>query len=272
MSAGLSRLTRWRLLIPDAPVVRAVAVTKSLAAAAAIASLAHSTAVAQDGARGQGPSDDSGLPPTVVRVLVEGIDGRIGIGSGVPISRQTVATNCHVTRGARAMAVLVGEGVDAGRFPVASQAGDPGRDVCVLRTRKPLPVRPAAVGEAPRVGDRVLALAFPGGSDLRAHPGEVKARYALHDGDVLLTETAFDQGSSGGGLFNAAHELVGILTFHGGSGSRQFYSVPASWVSSVLADRPFLPVDAQGDGRAFWEEELENQPAFLRANAARAVR
>ncbi len=213
------------------------------------------------------------VPPSVVRVMVEGADGRIGIGSGVPITRQTVVTNCHVTRGAKSMDVVVGEGVDAGRFPVAQQAADPARDLCVLRTKGYLPVKAASIGPAPKVGDPVLALGFSGGSDVRAHPGKIDAAYPLDGGEVLMTGTAFSHGSSGGGLFNTANELVGILTFHGSEGSGQFYSVPATWIAAVLADRPFQRISAHaGDGRAFWEEELDKQPAFLRSNAMQAAR
>ena len=193
--------------------------------------------------------------PRIVRIVARGIDGRTGLGSGVPIAPDRVVTNCHVTRRASSIAIMVGAGFDAPSNAVVAQASDAEHDLCVLRTETPLPLAPVPIGSAPRVGDRVVGLGFSGGITLRVHPGEVMGLFAFHGAEVLQTSTAFNLGASGGGLFNSANELVGIMTFRGRARIGQFYSLPVAWVARVLAERPFVPVVPQIADRAFWERD-----------------
>jgi S1-C subfamily serine protease len=209
--------------------------------------------------------------PRIVRIVARGIDGRTGLGSGVPIAPDRVVTNCHVTRRASSIAIMVGAGFDAPSNAVVAQASDAEHDLCVLRTETPLPLAPVPIGSAPRVGDRVVGLGFSGGITLRVHPGEVMGLFAFHGAEVLQTSTAFNLGASGGGLFNSANELVGIMTFRGRARIGQFYSLPVAWVARVLAERPFVPVVPQIADRAFWERDPADQPMFLRANALEAM-
>lgn len=212
------------------------------------------------------------LAPRVVKIHAREPGGRIALGSGVPIGRDLVVTNCHVTRRAKSIQVAIGAAFGVTAYEVIGQASDPEHDLCLLRTEVGMPVEPFAMGASPRVGDPVWGMGYSGGFGVRMHPGEVTALYPYEGGKVLQSSTSFNLGASGGGLFNAAHDLVGIMTFRDRAGAAQYYSMPVAWVVQVLANRPFEPVaPLDTTATAFWERAVEDQPLFLRANALEAT-
>lgn len=200
----------------------------------------------------------------VVRVIASEGGGRTGFGSGVPIGRNLVVTNCHVTRHAHAVQV-VARGVEGGvAVGVEAQAIDVEHDLCLLRTDAPLPLRPFATGAPPRLGDWVVGIGFTGGIRLGIQTGTVTALYPWDGASVVRSSTAFNSGASGGGLFNQAEELVGILTFRGRAGAAPFFSLPVAWISELLGRSTFVAVAPQGPAPSFWEKDGGEQPPFLR--------
>lgn len=270
--------------IPGSATVRRVRVRPGVTALAVAGLLAVAGAQAQTQAASPPSASESPnaanfaayvhLSPRVVKIHAREPGGRIALGSGVPIARDLVVTNCHVTRRAESIQVAIGATFGVTGYEVVAQASDPEHDLCVLRTEVGMPIEPIPMGAAPRVGDPVWGLGFSGGFGVRMHPGEVTALYPHDGGKVLQTSTSFNLGASGGGLFNAAHELVGILTFRDRAGAAQFYSMPVAWVAQVLSYRPFVPVAPLGPApvTAFWERAVDDQPPFLRANALEATR
>jgi hypothetical protein len=210
------------------------------------------------------------VAPRIVRIRAIAADGRVSWGSGVPVALDKVATNCHVTRHAHSIEVVIGTRYRGTSIGVAAQASDMELDLCILRTSKALPFRPIPLGPLPRPGHGVVGLGFSGGLAVRIHPGTVVDLHPYSGDDVIQTSTAFESGASGGGLFNASHELIGIMTFRDRLG-KQFFSLPASFICRVLREQPFIPVRPQSATVAFWERDLEAQPAFLRAEVLRAM-
>ena len=156
----------------------------------------------------------------VLKLDVQRTDGRKEVGSAVLIGREQLLTNCHVVRNARRIEASQGDSV----WPASVDIGDSFRDLCLLRLPGH-PGAPAALADpdAIRVGQRVQAVGYSGGR-YSVSPGRIKALFSCAcggeaDDRVIQTSAGFDPGASGGGLFNADGELVGILTFKSHEGA-----------------------------------------------------
>lgn len=135
------------------------------------------------------------------------------LGSAVAIGERELLTNCHVVENA-ATVMLEREGV---RFPATVSSANVNADRCVLRlsaNAEPLPkwvrVRPYA---DVKVGERVFSIGAPRGLELTLADGIISSK-RMKDGERLVqTSAPISRGSSGGGLFDAQGNLVGITTF-----------------------------------------------------------
>ena len=146
------------------------------------------------------------------------------MGSAVAISESELLTNCHVvddvtevklTRAKTEMpAEVVSRNVDADR--------------CVLRTGAKLPswvaVRP---WDDIRVGEKAITIGTPQGLELSAAEGIVSSKRVFNQSRVIQTSAPISQGSSGGGLFDARGNLLGITTFYFRAGQNLNFAVAA---------------------------------------------
>ena len=204
--------------------------------------------------------------PRIVRVQARDASGRINIGSGVTVAQDLIATNCHVTRRAHSIELLIMTPYGPVPIPIVMQASSPGQDVCLLRTAVKLPMPPVGIGPGPRRGDAVVAIGFTGGINITMHAGEVLALHAYEGYNVIQSSTAFDSGASGGGLFTTDGRLVGLITFRSRIGTPRFFSAPADWIKTVLEKQTFKPIAPNPSGRAFWEHAGAELPEFLQAD------
>ena len=91
------------------------------------------------------------------------------------------------------------------------------------------------------MGDPVYAVGAPQGLELSLSEGIVSQ---LRGGPPPLIQTtvAISRGSSGGGLFNAEGELVGITTFYLKEGQSLNFALPVEWITEVagrkIRERP----------------------------------
>lgn len=100
--------------------------------------------------------------------------------------------------------------------------------------------------------------------------GSVEGLYAHHAGKVIRTSASFDFGSSGGGLFDEAGNLVGLLGLKARSGKNLRFALP---VESVQADAlAFRVVDADSKGDALWARPKQSQPELLGVAVQEAAR
>ena len=117
------------------------------------------------------------------------------------------------------------------------KAGDPDKDLCLL-TAPGLTAKPARLGKAARlkVGEPVYAVGAPQGLELSLSEGIVSQ---LRGGPPPLIQTtvAISQGSSGGGLFNAEAELVGITTFYLKDAQSLNFALPVEWIGEVAGKK-----------------------------------
>jgi len=162
----------------------------------------------------------------------------VGLGSGVRLPSGDVVTNYHVVK--TGVRYTVGQGKQA--TPATVKAGDPDKDLCLL-TAPDLMAKPARLGRAARlkVGEPVYAVGAPQGLELSLSEGIVSQ---LRGGPPPLIQTtvAISGGSSGGGLFNAEGELVGITTFYLKEGQSLNFALPVEWIAEIargkIRDRP----------------------------------
>jgi serine protease Do len=198
---------------------------------------------------------------SVVRVRAVGADGTTKFGSGVVIGPGQVATTCHVTRGAATIEIDNG----AKRSFADAQFGSQYHDLCLLSTQSvDAPAARMRRSADMNPGEIVTAIGFQGGEHAVENRGSVAALYAYDDGQVIRTSAQFDFGSSGGGLFDQAGNLVGILAFKARAGSNLRFALPTEWLSpaSKVAGA-FVSVVPTSKGAAFWEGSPNDRPAFL---------
>ena len=132
-------------------------------------------------------------------------------GSAVAIGPRHALTNCHVVRRGSGITLIRGET----RLRAALIHADPTGDRCVVQTERPglQPIRGLRSSRELQVGERAYAIGAPHGLALTLTEGIVSA-VRSQGGVALVQSTApVSFGSSGGGLFDARGNLIGITTF-----------------------------------------------------------
>jgi serine protease Do len=165
-----------------------------------------------------------------------------GQGSGFFISADGyVVTNNHVVDKSNEIEVTT---VDGKTYPAKLIGTDPRTDIALLKVegKNDFPwVK--FTGNAPRVGDWVLAVGNPFGLGGTVTAGIVSARGRdiganVYD-DFLQIDAAVNRGNSGGPTFNLAGEVIGVNTAivspSGGNVGIAF-AIPAENVSRVVAE------------------------------------
>ena len=183
--------------------------------------------------------------PTIVSISAYK-DGIIGYswGSGVIISQDgLILTNCHVIEECDKVIVTLPDGMEYDALLVGA---DSISDVAVLKINaQGLPV--AVLGESSllRVGDRVAAIGNPLGETFRntLTDGIISAiergmTYRGRSMTLLQTNTAINEGNSGGALFNLQGQVIGITNMKMMSGYSSIegigFAIPSSTVCSVV--------------------------------------
>jgi serine protease Do len=168
---------------------------------------------------------------------------RQGVGSGFIIDPNGyIATNNHVVTDASALTVTLASGEELEATVVGT---DPRTDLALIKVEsdEPLPALRFGDSDATRVGDWVLAIGNPFGLGGTATAGIVSARgrdigAGLYD-DFLQIDAAINSGNSGGPVFNASGEVIGVNTAivspSGGSVGIGF-AIPSAQAENVLMD------------------------------------
>lgn len=162
-----------------------------------------------------------------------------GEGSGFIVSPDgLIMTNAHVVRDATEVIVKL---TDRREFTAKVLGSDPKTDVAVIKIdAKNLPVVPLGRASDLKVGEWVLAIGSPFGFENSVTAGVVsaKGRSLPDDGFVpfIQTDVAVNPGNSGGPLFNARGEVVGINSqIYSQSGGYQglSFAIPIELASQV---------------------------------------
>jgi serine protease Do len=136
-----------------------------------------------------------------------------GQGSGFVVSGDgLILTNAHVVRDAQEVTVKL---ADRRELKAKVLGADPATDIAVLRADvKGLTAVSFGDPKSLQVGDYVLAIGAPFGFEQSATAGIVSAKGRSLPGDSFVpfiqTDVAVNPGNSGGPLFDAAGNVVGI--------------------------------------------------------------
>lgn len=136
-----------------------------------------------------------------------------GQGSGFIVSADgLILTNAHVVRDAKDVTVRL---ADRREYVAKVLGSDSSTDIAVLRIEaKGLPTVRLGDPKSLMVGDYVLAIGAPYGLEQTATSGIVSAKGRSLPGDAFVpfiqTDAAVNPGNSGGPLFDAAGNVVGI--------------------------------------------------------------
>jgi len=165
------------------------------------------------------------------------------LGSGFVIDEDGyIVTNNHVIEGADHITVSFSDGPDLDATLVGT---DPKTDLALLKIEpgKPLPALQFGDSDSARVGDWVLAIGNPFGLGGTATAGIISARGRdIRSGpydDYLQIDAPINSGNSGGPVFNADGEVIGVNTAiyspNGGNVGIGF-AIPSKQVQTIVAE------------------------------------
>ncbi|HYN54826.1 MAG TPA: trypsin-like peptidase domain-containing protein [Methylotenera sp.] len=199
------------------------------------------------------------LSHSIAKVHIEDKNGQHGIGSGVVVAVNHVATNCHVIANARGVAV---NKLGNSYAPIALKA-DWRHDLCILKFDDlPLTPFPYGVSANLQYEQHILALGYSGNSPRPVESfGTVKALIPLDDSNLIRTTAGFRMGASGGALLDYEGNLVGFTTFKSPGRNGYYYSLPVEWVKKLL-EQPDIALTTQTE-QPFWDVPEKDRPFFM---------
>jgi len=195
-----------------------------------------------EGGESQSFEDFSPLRPK--RGLGEPARQFTSIGSGFIIDPSgLIVTNNHVIEGGNAIYVIFADGSELKVDKIIGR--DPKTDITLLKVTpkasKPLHAVPFGDSGRMRVGDWVIAIGNPFGLNGTVTAGIISGRGRdINAGpydDFLQTDASINRGNSGGPLFNALGEVIGINTaiFSPSGGSIGLgFAIPSSTAQHIL--------------------------------------
>jgi len=149
-------------------------------------------------------------------------------GSAVAITDRLAITNCHIVETAGEeiyMGASGAESVEQARLVAANYEGDR----CVLEVRN-MDLRPVAgirAFDALEVGEPVYAIGNPRHMDRTLSDGLLSAKRMIGESRYLQTTAPISPGSSGGGLFDARGNLIGVTSFTLKGAQNINFAIPA---------------------------------------------
>lgn len=195
----------------------------------------------------------------VLKVVVSRAGGVTELGSAVAIVGERLVTNCHVIRDAQHIEIEMA----GGRRAAIADLRDTYRDLCFLTLPgMRFPPVPMIDTGATRVGMNVVAAGYAGGR-FAVSEGKVIGLHTCEcdGGRVIQTSAAFDRGASGGGLFDPAGRLVGILSFKSSNGGNFHFALPVGWLRHMASQG----IESISGGSTFWEKPGRESSYFLAA-------
>lgn len=166
-----------------------------------------------------------------------------GLGSGFIISSDgLIVTNNHVVDGAQTVKVKLN---DQTEYDAEIIGADPLTDIALIKITADVDLPTVSWGdsETVRAGDEAVAIGNPFGLGGTVTSGIVSAvsrdiQSGPYD-DYIQTDAAINRGNSGGPLFNADGEVIGVNTMilsPGGGSVGIGFAVPSDLVQTVVTD------------------------------------
>jgi serine protease Do len=195
----------------------------------------------------------------VVKIQVGLNNGGYGLGSGVVIAKDQVVTNCHVIANATSVSVRANDE----NFTASAVKPDWHHDLCILTVAGlKVPIAKIGASEQLKYEQKVYTVGFANASPRpNGTTGYVKGLYPMDDSVIVRASNTFRLGDSGGGMFDEAGQLVGIITVKSPGHNAFYYNMPVEWVQRLLGS----PEQILGSKSSlpFWAEAPEHWPFFM---------
>lgn len=195
----------------------------------------------------------------VVKVNVALADGSNGTGSGVVVAKGRIVTNCHVVANAASIHVSVGDQT----YVANAITPDWYHDVCLLNVDGlDAPIAKIGASKNLTYEQSVFAIGFAKLSTTPSRTfGSVKELLSMDDSVIVRASSTFKRGQSGGGLFDDAGNLVGVITLKSPGKQIYYYHMPVEWVQALL-DQPEQAIGTKA-APAFWAAKADKWPFFM---------
>ena len=199
------------------------------------------------------------LSNSVLRVKVKLPNGNLGLGSAVVISKNQVITNCHVVNEATSVEVIVnGE-------PHAATAikADWHHDLCMLTVDNlNLPVVKFGVSKNLQYEASLFTIGYPDETDTPVSTfGAIKGLYPMDGSVIIRASSAFKLGASGGGAFDDAGNLIGVIALKSRGENPYYYYLPVEWVQALM-QKPAQALGLKSE-KTFWAMDATERPYFM---------
>ncbi len=200
------------------------------------------------------------LGDSVLRVQVKLADGKQGLGSAVVIAKDELITNCHVVNNAKQIAVIYkGETRTA-----TALKSDWRHDLCMLKVEGlNAPIIKMGSTDNLKHEESIFTIGYP---DQTTRPvttyGAVKGMFPMDGSVVIRATSSFRLGASGGGAFDDAGNLVGIITLKSKGSDAYYYYMPVEWVQALMQNRG-ESLDLKNQ-KPFWAFAEKQRPYFMR--------
>ena len=178
---------------------------------------------------------DELLKSSVTITLYNSADEKYGIGSGVFISNEFIATNFHVIE-YKPEKIVITRNSDDSEGIAEVYKFDMEHDVAILKINMPNP-KPVNISKVlPKVGDDIIVAGSPEGLKGTISKGNVSAIRKFHpyDYDMIQISAPISHGSSGGPVVNMNGELIGISVSTLKDGQNLNFAVPVKYISHLL--------------------------------------
>lgn len=197
------------------------------------------------------------LNASVLRVNVNLPNGKHGLGSAVVIAKNEVITNCHVVTDATDISVMVnGEPHQA-----TAIKADWRHDLCMLTVENlEAPIVKMGASKTLQYETSMFTIGYPDDTTSPVNTyGVVKGLFPMDDSMVIRATSSFRLGASGGGAFDDAGNLIGIITLKSRGDSAFYYYMPVEWVQALML-KPAQALGAKSE-QPFWA--AKQRPYFM---------
>ncbi len=199
------------------------------------------------------------LSNSVLRVKVKLPNGNLGLGSAVVIGKNEVITNCHVVNDATNVSVIV----NGEPHTATAIKADWHHDLCML-TVENLDVPSVKIGasKALQYEESIFTIGYPDETKTPVNTfGAVKGLFPMDGSVIIRASSSFRLGASGGGAFDDAGNLVGIITLKSKGNAAQYFFMPVEWVQTLMS-KPAQTLGVKSE-KPFWALEATQRPYFM---------
>lgn len=167
----------------------------------------------------------------------------IDFGSGVAVTKNILATNCHVALKGDERIIKIHD-----KYVTATLVyKDEVDDICLLKVPQnnltPVKLRKST---SVRIGEEVFTIGSPKGYEKSISRGIISNKIDFKNTSILQTDAAISPGSSGGGLFDTKSNLIGITFLKNeASGSEGIgFALPTELIAKLVNQ---LDLDSNND-------------------------